>query len=86
MNFPFVVLCVSVLILYNNVYIVLFRKSSCIKTTHKTCCKTAICEKTLKKVIKKVHIIFAVSEKACNFAPAFERDGKQIDRVLRLTR
>ena len=40
----------------------------------------------MKKVVKKVYIIFAVSEKACNFAPAFERDGKQIDRVLRLTR
>ena len=26
-----------------------------------------------------MRIIFAVSEKACNFAPAFERDGKQID-------
>ena len=39
-----------------------------------------------EKSYKKVRIIFAVSEKACNFAPAFERDGKQIDRVLRLTR
>ena len=42
--------------------------------------------KNIEKSYKKVHIIFAVSEKACNFAPAFERDGKQIDRVLRLTR
>ena len=42
--------------------------------------------KNIEKVVKKVRIIFAVSEKACNFAPAFERDGKQIDRVLRLTR
>ena len=42
--------------------------------------------KNIEKSYKKVHIIFAVSEKACNFAPAFERDGEQIDRVLRLTR
>ena len=42
--------------------------------------------KMFEKSYKKVCIIFAVSEKACNFAPAFERDGKQIDRVLRLTR
>ena len=42
--------------------------------------------KMFEKSYKKVRIIFAVSEKACNFAPAFERDGKQIDRVLRLTR
>jgi len=42
--------------------------------------------KNIEKSYKKVHIIFAVSEKACNFAPAFERDGKQIDRVMRLTR
>ena len=35
----------------------------------------------MKKISKKVDVIFADSEKGCNFAPAFERDGKQIDRV-----
>ena len=50
MNFPFVVLCRSVLILYNNVYGNLHCILLCIKTSHKTCCKTAICEKHWKKL------------------------------------
>ena len=49
-NFPFVVLWVSVLILYNNVYgnlhcIFLYRK-----TIHKTCCKTVVCKNVWKKL------------------------------------
>ena len=45
MNFPFVVLWVSVLILYNNVYLNIRYILLCIKISHKTCCKTVICEK-----------------------------------------